>query len=164
MKNLLICCVLVLFMQTSPELPPRTLTKQQANDVVQQYNCSLEAIWEESKGESLLGQRAVMSVIYYRTKAKGFPSSFCEIVHQPKQFSYRNSLPKGKPFKTTVKPRDYVRYTQTQQIAFEAATGVFKPVLEDVLYYHNLSVKKDLKWNRKAKFVATIGNHKFYGG
>jgi hypothetical protein len=66
-----------------------------------EVQCLTEAAYHEAANQPEEGIRAVLQVIKNRKEAKGFPSSFCGVVHQPKQFSYRNDLQPGqmKPIK-----------------------------------------------------------------
>lgn len=129
----------------------------------QEKQCIREALYYEARGEGDEGMRAVMSVIYNRTKAKGFPETYCKVIHQAWQFSYRNGTQPGihieiKP----VKPSDKVAYTLASAIAQEAAVGLFTPLpeLSDVLWYHTKDVKP--KWSKTMQKVRTIANHQFF--
>lgn len=129
----------------------------------QEKQCIREALYYEARGEGEEGMRAVMSVIYNRTKAKGFPETYCKVIHQAVQFSYRNGTQPGihieiKP----VKPSDKVAYTLASVIAQEAAVGLFKPLpeLSDALWYHTKDVKP--RWSRAMQKVRTIANHQFF--
>lgn len=129
----------------------------------QEEQCIREALYYEARGEGEEGMRAVMSVIYNRTKAKGFPETYCKVIHQAVQFSYRNGTQPGihieiKP----VKPSDKVAYTLASVIAQEAAVGRFKPLpeLSDVLWYHTKDVKP--RWSRAMQKVRTIAKHQFF--
>lgn len=128
----------------------------------QEKRCIREALYYEARGEGEEGMRAVMSVIYNRTKAKGFPETYCKVIHQAVQFSYRNGTQPGihieiKP----VKPSDKVAYTLASIIAEDAVTGRFEPLLgQDVLWYHTKDVKP--RWSRAMQKVRTIAKHQFF--
>src|SRR5699024_5330367 len=47
-----------------------------------------EAIYHESRGESIKGQIAVAQVIMNRVNDPKFPNTVKEVIEQPKQFSY----------------------------------------------------------------------------
>ena len=128
-----------------------------------EYHCLLEGLYYEARGESETGIRAVASVLYNRKQAKGYPSTYCSVLHQPFQFSYRNNTKVGKSLKTTVKPSERKAYLKLQSIAFEAATGAFKPILApNVLFFCTVSVDKPPVWSVATKKAATIGNHIFF--
>lgn len=50
--------------------------------------CLALAVYYEARGESERGQRAVASVVMNRVHDKRFPDTACEVVFQPKQFSF----------------------------------------------------------------------------
>lgn len=50
--------------------------------------CLAEAIWRESRGESLQGQIAVGKVVLNRVAHSGYPNTVCKVVFQPYQFSW----------------------------------------------------------------------------
>ena len=124
--------------------------------------CLKSVLWHEARGEPEEGVRAVMSVIYNRKKAKGYPNTFCGVILQHKQFSAFNSDKSlaTKPLKP-IKELDRVAHTKISLIAKEVLQGAFKPVLEpNVLWYAHNKVKNS--WTRKFSRVIVIGNHVFY--
>jgi spore germination cell wall hydrolase CwlJ-like protein len=124
--------------------------------------CLKSVLWHEAGGEPEEGIRAVMSVIYNRKKAKGYPSTFCGVILQDKQFSAFNSDKSlaTKPLKP-IRELDKEAYRKVSSVAQEAVQGAFKPVLEeDVLHYAKTSVRNH--WTRKFERVIVLGNHSFY--
>ena len=63
-----------------------------ASDKVQ-ATCLALAVYYESRGESIRGQRAVASVIVNRARSGRFPDTACGVVFQPKQFSFIRHQP-----------------------------------------------------------------------
>lgn len=129
--------------------------------IEKQKRCIQEALYHEARGEGEEGLRHVLSVIHNRVHAKGFPSTYCKVIWQSKQFSYRNGTQPGiwidlKP----VKAHDKKAYDLISTLAEEAATGAFEPVLdEDVLWYHTDKVNP--KWAKLMKKVKTVAGHHF---
>ncbi len=124
--------------------------------------CLKSVLWHEARGEPEEGIRAVMSVIYNRKKAKGYPNTFCGVILQDKQFSAFNSDKSlaTKPLKP-IRELDKEAYRKVSSVAQEAIQGAFKPVLdEDVLHYAHTKVKN--KWTRKFERVKVIHQHVFY--
>lgn len=123
--------------------------------------CLKSVLWHEARGEPEEGIRAVMSVIYNRKKAKGYPSTFCGVILQDKQFSAFNedkSLA-TKPLKP-IRELDKEAYRKVSSVAQEAIQGAFKPVLdEDVLHYAKTSVRNH--WTKRMKVVKIVSSHKF---
>ena len=129
--------------------------------VQHEQQCITEALYYEARGEGEIGMRYVLSVIHNRKNSIGFPNSYCKVIHQRKQFSYRNSVNPG--LHVAVSPQklhDQQSYTLASTIAEEAAYGRFKPLLDaDVLYYHTPSVNP--KWARAMQKIKSIAGHHF---
>ena len=67
------------------------LTFGMSTDIIQkreQLYCGAQNIYHESRGESNSGQIAVSNVVRNRVKSKHYPNTICEVVWQPKQFSW----------------------------------------------------------------------------
>ena len=126
-----------------------------------EQQCIAEALYYEARGEGEQGMRYVLSVIHNRKNSIGFPNSYCKVIHQRKQFSYRNSVNPG--LHVAVSPQklhDQQSYILASTIAEEAAYGRFKPLLDaDVLYYHTPSVNP--KWARAMQKIKSIAGHHF---
>lgn len=54
-------------------------------------DCLGKAIYNEAKGEDLLGQLLVAKVVMNRVDHKGFPDTICEVVNQPNQFNTKST-------------------------------------------------------------------------
>ena len=124
--------------------------------------CLKSVLWHEARGEPEEGIRAVMSVIYNRKKAKGYPSTFCGVILQDKQFSAFNSDKSlaTKPLKP-IREIDKEAYRKVSSVAQEALLGTFKPILEpSVLHYAHVRVKN--YWTSRMKVVIVHGRHVFY--
>lgn len=63
-----------------------------ASDKVQ-ATCLALAVYYESRGESIRGQRAVASVVVNRSRSGRFPDTACGVVFQPNQFSFVRRQP-----------------------------------------------------------------------
>ena len=67
------------------------LTFGMSIDIIQkreQLYCGAQNIYHESRGESNSGQIAVSNVVRNRVKSKHYPNTICEVIWQPKQFSW----------------------------------------------------------------------------
>ena len=53
-----------------------------------QHNCLALNIYHEARGERVEGQIAVAHVTMNRVNHEKWPSTICEVVYQPKQFSW----------------------------------------------------------------------------
>ena len=127
-----------------------------------QKRCLIEVLYAETRSEGIEGMKAVLSVIINRKHSSKFPSTFCGVVDQPRQFSYHNAHPRGYRLDISpVKPLDKQAYTKVAYLADQALLGVFKPTLEpSVLYYANFKIKNH--WTTKMKKVKIINKHAFF--
>lgn len=58
-----------------------------------QVTCVALAVYYESRGESIRGQRAVAAVVMNRVRDPRFPDTPCEVLFQRSQFSFLNRNP-----------------------------------------------------------------------
>lgn len=127
-----------------------------------EFRCLVNTLYAEARSEPEEGIRAVMSVIYNRKKAKGYPSTFCGVILQYRQFSAFNSDKSlaTKPLKP-IKDLDKEAYRKVSSVAQEALLGTFKPILEpSVLHYAHVRIKN--YWTSRMKVVIVHGRHVFY--
>lgn len=102
-----------------------------------------------------------MSVIYNRKKNKNFPSTFCGVILQDRQFSAFNQ-DKGLATRALnpVRELDKKAHTLVAYIAQEAVLGRFKPILEpSVLFYTKTSVRN--RWTKRMEVVKIVSAHQF---
>lgn len=57
----------------------------------QELYCLATTVYHEARGEPVMGQVAVAHAVLNRVRSNIFPSSVCEVVYQPMQFSYIHS-------------------------------------------------------------------------
>ena len=127
-----------------------------------EFRCLANTLYAEARGEPEEGIRAVMSVIYNRKKAKGYPNTFCGVILQDRQFSAFNSDKSlaTKPLKT-IRELDKEAYRKVSSVATQAVLGTFKPTLEpSVLHYAHVRIKNN--WTSRMKAVIVHGRHVFY--
>ena len=136
--------------QSVPVLSPK-----EQQHIIKETQCISEVLWFESRSEGKDGIRAVLSVIHNRKISKKYPDSYCSVVQQRFQFSYRNHLKKGQfmLIKTPLNALERKVATDVSTLAFNAATGRLKPSLPPfVIYYHSASMKVYPKWAIRNKF------------
>jgi spore germination cell wall hydrolase CwlJ-like protein len=160
------CCLFITNELQQVKLQSRNtsgfLTENRLENQKQEKQCLVEVLWYEARGEGYLGMHKVMSVIYNRKHSSMYPSTYCDIVQQHKQFSYRNHLTKGtmidfKPLGTI----EIQTYTQVSNLVDNVLNGAFKPSLKPpVMWYAHKKVSN--RWTKKKIVVEQVGKHNFY--
>ena len=119
----------------------------------EQANCLATAVYFEARGESLEGQLAVADVVMNRAASGKYPTSWCEVVKQPWQFSFvqHGQFPQI---------RDAESWAKAQGVARLAMANVIRSVPTDVLWYHANYVSPS--WGSRLTQVEKIGVHIFY--
>lgn len=114
-----------------------------------------EVIVWEARGEPVIGQYGVASVVLNRVKSNRFPNSIHEVVHQKFQFSYINDMYRqAKP-----SSGDWIN---ARVVAYNLLYGGVE-VVTDSTHYLNPSVLPKLpRWAKVYEYQATLGNHDFY--
>lgn len=140
-------------------------TKQVKSDHAQQEEkkCIAEALWYEARGEGLQGIKYVLSVIHNRKESKHYPGTYCNVIKQYKQFSYRNDFPKEKVLDIAKKPvgasEEKVK-GWVLELAENASKGLFKPLLKpSVMHYHTNDVSP--YWKHAFRTEVQHGKHVF---
>ena len=155
-----------------------SITPKEQQHIIRETQCIRESLWFEARSEGIDGLKAVLSVIHNRKLHRKYPDSYCGVIQQSRQFSYRNHLKKGQSMaiKRPVNALEHSVATDVSTLAFKAATGVFKPSLPpSVVMYHAASIKVAPKWanqkefcekcklnQKNPKLYAKIGSHHFY--
>jgi len=113
--------------------------------------CLATAIYFEARGENLMGQRAVAQVVINRVEDRRYPDTVCDVVWEPKQFSFTHD---GKPEKMyEVEARE-----KAMQVAEEALQGNGLNITST--HYHSNKVMP--YWKTHYKLDGRVGNHLFY--
>lgn len=128
----------------------------------QERKCLTNALWYEARGEGEAGILAVAAVIENRKEHQDYPSTYCGVIHQRKQFSYvALNKPDVESIEQRLKASDRVAYMQVSDIADKMVEGRFEPVLHhSVLWYTKASVHN--YWTKTKTATARIGQHVFY--
>lgn len=118
-------------------------------------DCLATAVYFEARSEPLEGQLAVAQVVLNRAASGTFPTSICEVVTQPAQFSFVRG---GK-----LPPAD--RASDCWHRALAIADIARKRTLageiaSNVLWYHATYVSPS--WDRQRTRFAQIGKHIFF--
>lgn len=122
--------------------------------VTQAILCLAMNVYFEARSEDMLGQLAVAEVTLNRVESERYPDTICEVVWQPRQFSWTHD---GK----SDVPRDkeaWARAVEVAKIATE--TDDMSVVGSDVTHYHADYVRPF--WASHYQQVAVVGRHVFY--
>lgn len=127
-----------------------------------ELDCLAKNIYFEARSESVLGQMAVAVVTLNRVKSNTYPSTICEVVWQPRQFSWTMD---GK----SDTPREIEAWKRSQAIADYIYKGYLQfkdtPKLDlsaNATHYHAVYVQPD--WSKRLNYLGKIDNHLFYEG
>lgn len=125
------------------------LTSPERNEV----DCLAKAIYHEARGEDYLGQIGVASVVLNRKKSKDFPKNVCDVVYQPRQFSYMSTA------RFNFKSPEWSKAVEVSVLTY---TGLYKDPTHGALFYYN--PKKAKKPKVFGSFLRRIGNHDYHQG
>ena len=131
------------------------------SDDEREQRCLEEIMWYEARGEGLQGMKAVANVVLNRVNSEIYPKSICDVVDQPRQFSYRNHLKPSQRIEINPSPSEYDVYAEMQSHIRRWRTEGFEPILEhNVLWYASSRVSN--RWTKAKIKVKQIGKHVFY--
>jgi hypothetical protein len=118
-------------------------------------DCLANAVYFEARGEPLQGQLAVAEVVMNRAASGRYPSTLCEVVVQPAQFSFvrRGIIPQADRASD-----EWRRAVAVARIAKERVLPRILP--SSCLWYHANYVSPS--WGRRLARNAQIGLHIFY--
>jgi spore germination cell wall hydrolase CwlJ-like protein len=154
--------VLMSLVLISLTIPTNASHRENRKEKEKEFNCIVEAVYFEARGEPSIGQRAVVFVILNRMVHKSFPNTACAVVKQGRYW-------RGYPVRNMCHFSYYCdgrSETIDQSVAYATVKLVVLDAMRiwtktNVLYYHNTKVTP--YWQRKFKRMFKIGNHIFYG-
>jgi len=115
--------------------------------------CLALAIYFEARGESDHGQRMIARVVVNRMKSPKFPDELCDVIMQPKQFSFVRN---GK----IPKPKNKAAWEKSKALANEILQDTRLLPYSKADHYHATYVNPF--WARKLYRVSKHGQHIFY--
>ncbi len=134
-------------------LPPEAFSAKE-------QKCLAEAVYFESRGESIKGQAAVAQVVLNRVRNPAYPNTICGVVYQNTnwinhcQFSFACD---GRKHRVT----EIAQWTVAQQVARAVSAGqIWFPEVGSATHYHAVYVRP--RWARTMIKVDKIGLHIFY--
>ena len=117
----------------------------------EQLYCGAQNIYHESRGESNLGQIAVAHVVRNRVESPKYPNTVCEVVWQPKQFSWTHD---GR----SDEPKD--RKAFVKAVWLHLIANMKNDITDGALNFY-AHKKVTPSWASEKEVVALIGNHTF---
>ena len=117
----------------------------------EQLYCGAQNIYHESRGESNLGQIAVAHVVRNRVESPKYTNTVCEVVWQPKQFSWTHD---GR----SDEPKD--RKAFVKAVWLHLIANMKNDITDSALNYY-AHKKVTPSWAAKMEVMALIGNHTF---
>ena len=124
-----------------------------------QILCLSEAIYFEARGEDMIGKALVGLVIKNRVEDDRYPDTYCEVVNQRLQFSYRND---GQPTLSLPNKRvpDARALGDSVQMAIDITNNKIGDFTEGSLHYFAQDVVLP-EWAHYGQVVVTYGGHTF---
>jgi spore germination cell wall hydrolase CwlJ-like protein len=124
-----------------------------------EWQCLAEALYFESRGESVQGQFAVAEVILNRVDSNRFPGSICAVVKQGtgRKYACQFTFTCDGIAEVIHEP---AAFKQVGKIAKLMIDGAPRALTDGATYFHTLNVRPS--WSRKFTRTTTIGVHHFY--
>jgi spore germination cell wall hydrolase CwlJ-like protein len=116
--------------------------------------CLAQAVYFEARGEPLAGQLAVARVVINRASSGLYPSDYCSVVTQRKQFSFVRD---GRIPQANESSLEWLRAKAIAQIAHQ---DLWHSEAGDALYFHATYVHPG--WANQKTQLARIDTHIFY--
>lgn len=121
----------------------------------EQQECLAMNIYHEARGESVEGQLAVAHVTTNRVKHSEWSDNICDVVYQPKQFSWTFTI-------KDQTPREDDAWNQANIIARDVMLGNTTDPTDGAVFYHTDYVNPFWAQRPETKVVKVIGTHIFY--
>jgi N-acetylmuramoyl-L-alanine amidase len=113
-------------------------------------------MYHEARGEGTDGMAMVGEVTLNRVAHPSFPDTVCEVVYQPKQFSWTHSI-------RDHTPREKQVWEEALEIADSMLEGTYELFHTGATHYINPSrLKNSPSWTRSMERLGRVGNHVFY--
>jgi len=140
------------------DLPSTGLTsslRPKLRDSSKEISCLATNIYFEARSQTREGQVAVAQVTLNRSQHSNWPTSVCNVVWQPNQFSWTHDGKSDRPANTEA-------YTDILDIASKVYNGVEPNIVGDSTFYHADYVKPRWAKHKSMTLTDRIGDHLFY--
>lgn len=125
------------------------------------FETAVRTLWQEVRGETEDGRRAVAHVIVNRLKAKTYGDTLASVVLAPYQFSGWNANDPNRISVTKIKDDDPV-LVDLRNILSDVVTGTSKDPTGGATFYYPQSIPKPPPWAAKMQPCGKFGNHLFF--
>lgn len=109
--------------------------------------CHVENIYHEARGEGWTGWALVKATVENRVLDSRWPSTVCDVVYQPQQFSW------------TSNPNEVTDIDSWNRIVSFVKEGVHSN-FKGATHYHTVSINP--WWAKSYEYLGTVGQHKYY--
>lgn len=120
--------------------------------------CLIAAIFFEARDQPLEGQFAVAEVVVNRVESIRWPDNYCDVVYQPKQFSFTHDGMSDNPLNYLHNNLEKQAYRTAKEVALEVDLGNTLGITST--HYHATYVAPN--WRKHYKEDFKIGDHIFY--
>lgn len=120
-------------------------------------DCLVENMLMEARNQGTDGMAAVAQVTMNRVNSSKFPDTVCEVVWQPKQFSWTHQQDKMIPINPNVETG---LYHYAYLIAGDVLDGYSMDLVGGAMWYHRDDIKP--YWANSYHVTSHIGRHIFY--
>lgn len=123
-----------------------------------QIQCLAKNIYFEARDQSELGQRAVAWVTLNRVVSEDYPSTICEVVWEPKQFSWTHDGKSDEPKNQEA----WYRAKNLAELVYNRYYGIrqFVDPTDGAVMFHATYVKPF--WRKHFEKTVRIDDHIFY--
>ncbi len=118
-----------------------------------EHYCLALNIYHEARGERVEGQIAVAHVTINRTEHNKWKGSICDVVYQPKQFSWTHLI-------EDQTPKENKAWNKAKVIARDVMIGNTEDPTFGAVFYHANYVNPN--WAEYMDLSKVIGRHLFY--
>jgi spore germination cell wall hydrolase CwlJ-like protein len=128
------------------------------SDNIEEVTCLAQNIWFEARGSSVDDQLAVAHVVLNRVADPRYPDEVCEVVWQPKQFSWtHDGLSDRVRFANSIDRRVW---KELVQVAIGAISGRLEDPTGGATHYHADYVQP--YWAGSMNLLIRIDDHLYY--
>jgi spore germination cell wall hydrolase CwlJ-like protein len=120
--------------------------------------CMAQNLWFEARGSSRMDQLAVANVVLNRVEDPRYPNDICEVIWQPRQFSWTQD---GKSDRVRVlNPIDRRAWQQIVEVSIETVSGLAEDPTAGATHYHATYVRPS--WAGSLTKLVQIDDHVYY--